>query len=512
MLERTGGKDIAPGRLNGSGPISIVDIGSNSVRLVVYERLARTPTMLFNEKVLAGLGRGVSKTGRLSDEAVSRALKALARFRTLSEHAGATEMHVIATAAARDSENGASFIRDAEAVLGTEIRVLSGRDEARFAALGVTCGVWNPDGIVGDLGGGSLELVSVSETSLGKGTTLPLGVLRLQDEAGSSMREVRRVAQEHLSRNKYVPKAAGKTLYLIGGTWRSLARLHMVRSNYPMQVMHHYAISAKTALQFCDEVMSSDIEMMEGAENVSRQRRPLLPHGAAVLSEVIRVTKPETIVLSSLGVREGLLFNLLDESVKAQDPLLAAAEELGYLRTRSPRHDLELIPWTENLLRVLGVRESDRAKRLRTAACLLSDIGWRAHPDYRGEQSFNNIAHADFVGIDHPGRAFLSACVFFRHVGLDESDLAPFVRALIDDQQIHQAKLIGIAFRIAYLLSASMPGILLDTRFVIERGALVLKLPDMFVNLDGERLRKRLVQLARLQGLEGEPLIEARKD
>lgn len=512
MLEKTAGKDIAPGRLNGSGPISIVDIGSNSVRLVVYERLARTPTMLFNEKVLAGLGRGVSKTGRLADDAVARALKALARFRVLSEHIGATEMHVIATAAARDSENGASFIRDAEAALGTEIRVLSGRDEARFAALGVTCGIWNPDGIVGDLGGGSLELVSVSETSLGKGTTLPLGVLRLQDEAGSSMREARRIAQDHLSRNKYVPDATGKTLYLIGGTWRSLARLHMVRSNYPMQVMHNYAMSAKTALQFCDEVMSSDIETMEGAENVSRQRRPLLPHGAAVLSEVIRVTKPASIVLSALGVREGLLFNLLDEGVKAQDPLLAAAEELGYLRARSPRHDLELVAWTKRLLDVLGVEESERAKRLRTAACLLSDIGWRAHPDYRGEQSFNNIAHADFVGIDHSGRAFMSACVFFRHVGLDESDLAPFVRVLIDDTQIHHAKLIGIAFRIAYLLSASMPGILLETRFEIEGDVLVLRLPAMFANLDGERLRKRLVQLARLRGMGGEPVIAARTD
>lgn len=507
MLDRMQAKDVAPGRLNGSGPISIVDIGSNSVRLVIYERLARTPTMLFNEKVLAGLGRGLSKTGRLSEESVSRALKALARFRLLSEHAGAEALHAIATAAARDAENGSDFIREVEAILGTKVQVLSGRDEARFASLGVACGIWNPDGIVGDLGGGSLELVSVSKESLGKGTTLPLGVLRLQDEAGTSMPDAQRLASTRLSDNKYIPDAAGKSLYLIGGTWRSLARLHMVRSTYPMQVMHHYAMTASVAQRFCREVMSNDVETMQGVDNISRQRRTLLPYGAAVLSEVIKATRPKNIVLSALGVREGLLFDLLDDETADEDPLLAAAGELGTLRARSPRHDRELIPWTKDLFAALDIKEDAREVRLRKAACLLSDIGWRAHPDYRGEQSFNNIAHADFVGIDHPDRAYLSACVFFRHVGLDENDLAPFVRELIDDLQIHRAKSIGIAFRIAYLLTASAPGILPETRFELDGDTLKLVLPPSFAHLDGERLRKRLVQFARLQGLESEAIV-----
>jgi len=475
------------------------------VRLVVYERLARTPTMLFNEKVLAGLGRGLSKTGRLSDEAVARTLKALSRFRKLSEHANAAEIHVIATAAARDAANGPDFIASVEAVLGTPVQVLSGRDEARYAALGVSCGVWQPDGIVGDLGGGSLELISISNSAAaGEGTTLPLGVLRLQDDAVLSMRRAQRIARRSLADNPHVPDATGKTLYLIGGTWRSLARLHMVRSKYAMQVMHHYRLSADAAMAFCAEVMAADIEIMEGSEHVSRQRRPLLPYGAAVLSEVILATRPANIVLSSLGVREGLLFSLLDDDTKAEDPLLAASGELGYLRARSPRHDRELMPWTGDLLQVLNIEETEAEARLRKAACLLSDIGWRAHPDYRGEQSFNNIAHADFVGIDHAERAFLSACVFFRHVGMDENDLSPIVRLLIDDAQIERAKLIGVAFRIAYLLSASMPGILPGTRFEVVDGCLRLVLPAAFADLDGDRLRKRLAQLARLQNLDCE--------
>ena len=509
MLEQFSISKSAPGRLNGTGPVSIIDIGSNSVRLVVYERLARSPTMLFNEKVLAGLGRGVSQTGRLSEDAISRALAALSRFRRLCEQSQSISMHVIATAAARDAENGAEFIAKVEAVLGTKVRVLSGEDEARLAASGVLCGMWRPDGVVGDLGGGSLELVSVSGTQVGRGTTLPLGALRLQDEAGASIRKARRLASALLSENPNVPDARDRTLYLIGGTWRSLARLHMVQSNYPMHVMHHYRIEAAAARDFCDKLMGSDLDSVKGIDRISRQRKPLLPYGAAVLSEVIRTVRPKEIVLSALGVREGLLFELLDEELRREDPLVAGAGELGYLRARSPAHGFELIEWTGAMLDALGLRETDADARLRQAACLLSDLGWRAHPDYRGEQSFNNIAFADFVGIDHPGRAFLSSCVFFRHVGSEEEAPAPMVRKLIDNRSIERAKLIGLAFRIAYLISASMPGILPYTRFERRGGTLALCLPAEFADLDGERLKKRLAQLARLRDI-GSVAIETR--
>ncbi|MEM8813267.1 MAG: Ppx/GppA phosphatase family protein [Pseudomonadota bacterium] len=498
MLERVSNRESSPGRLNGSGPISIVDIGSNSVRLVVYERLSRSPTMLFNEKVLAGLGRGLAASGRLSDEAVERALAAITRFRRLSAQAGARELHVIATAAARDAENGADFIAGVESILGVKVSLLTGREEARYAALGVASGMWQPSGIVGDLGGGSLEIVTVSPDSLGEGTTLPLGALRLEEMSSGSPRRAAKIAERHLAENKKVPKADGKTLYLIGGTWRSLARLHMADRKYPMRVMHHYRIDSKAALKFCDHVLGADLDCFNGIETVSRQRRALMPYGAAVLQQVIRATKPSKLVLSALGVREGLLFDLLDPEVKAEDPLLAGAEELGFLRARSPAQTRELIPWTRELLEVLEIGETEWERRMREAACLMSDIGWRAHPDHRAEESFAKAAQADLVGIDHAGRAFLSSCLFFRHVGPDEQALAPFVRDFIDDGLIRRAKLIAMAIRIAHLICASMPGLILRTRFVRDGNGVALWLPSDLGDLDGERLQKRVAQLGRL--------------
>lgn len=502
MLKRTVKAETSPGRLNGSGPIAIVDIGSNSVRLVVYERLARTPTMLFNEKVLAGLGRGVSTTGRLSEDSIARTLTALTRFRRISDQAEVVDTHVIATAAARDAENGSDFIRDVEAVLGTSVRILSGREEAQLAASGVCSGVWKPEGIVGDLGGGSLELVSVTPGSTGEGTTLPLGVIRLEDEAGASIRSARRIASSYLVDNAKVPPAEGKNLYLIGGTWRSLARLHMVRRNYPLPIMHQYRLAAREALTFCDLVMEADLETMPGSEHVSRQRRPFLPYGAAVLSEVIRVTQPSEIVLSSLGVREGLLFDLLDAETRTVDPLVASAGELGYLRARAPSYGGELINWTSQLIETLNHPESEWDARMRTAACLLSDVSWRAHPDHRAEACFSTISNANFVGLDHAGRAFLATCGYFRHAGPDEPLPEPYVAALIGPDLIDRARMLGVAFRVAHLICASMPGLLAGTRFEMRDGALWLLLPSDLAELDGERLDKRLGQLSRLVNAE----------
>ena len=222
---------LSQGRLQDRRPLSVIDIGSNSIRLVVYEGIARSPTVLFNEKMLAGLGRGIVSTGRLDAEAVTRSMEEFRRFRALSEQAGADELHVIATAAAREAENGPDFIRRAEAVLGTEIRVLSGREEAHYSALGVISGFHAADGIAGDLGGGSLEMVDVKGETIGDGITLPLGGLRLQDMAKNSYAAAARITREQIAKAGLLKAGAGRTFYAVGGTWRNLARLHITTTN-----------------------------------------------------------------------------------------------------------------------------------------------------------------------------------------------------------------------------------------------------------------------------------------
>jgi exopolyphosphatase / guanosine-5'-triphosphate,3'-diphosphate pyrophosphatase len=496
----------AQGRLDYGPPIAVIDIGSNSVRLVIYEGLTRAPTPIFNEKVLAGLGREVQSTGLLAADAVEKALEALLRFRALCDTAGVKRLWCVATAACRDAENGPDFIAAAERICRKHIEVLSGRREATLSALGVVSGLFRPDGIVGDLGGGSLELVDVHGSQVRHGVTLPLGSLALQDLAERSIKKAEKIVRKTLARAPLLREGHGRTFYAVGGTWRALARLLMWQTGYPLHVMHGYVIPARDALEFSRLIHRVNPDMLSRIEMVNEARRPLLPYAALVLEHIVRIARPKQVVISALGVREGLLYSQLSASERAKDGLIAAAQELNLLRSRSPHHGEELIAWTDRFMASSGIDETVEERRLRRAACLLADIGWRAHPDYRGEQSLNIIANAAFVAVDHPGRTFLALAVFFRHVGLGDDELSPHVRELASARMLDRARVLGATLRVAYLVSASMPGVLPHTPLVVQRGKLRLKLPGQFSALAGERLFNRLRQLARLIGRE--PVME----
>lgn len=499
----TSDTDSAPGRLPGDGAVAVIDIGSNSVRLVVYERLSRAPTALFNEKILAGLGRGVGATNHLSDESTDMALRALRRFRRICDQTGVITLIVVATAAVRDAVNGQDFLNAVEKICRTPVKMLTGKAEAHHSALGVISGVWKPDGMVGDLGGGSLELVSIKGYEIGQGMTYPLGGIRLQEAAGGSTEKAAAIVKETLADADWLSIGKGRDFYAVGGTWRSLARLHMAQTGYPLHVIDHYTIDAEEALEFCKTIIHSDVAALDCIEVVSKQRRPLLPYGAAVLAQALNKTKAARVVMSALGVREGLLYDLLPEAEKRRDPLLLAGEELAFLRARSPRHAHELVHWTERVFAVLGIEESEEEKRLRTTACLLADIGWRAHPDYRGEQSLSIISNAAFIGADHSGRAYLALAVYYRHAGPFDEALSPGFRELASQRLKDRARALGASLRVAYLISAAAPGIIERTDLVAKDGTLELRLPEDLMDLDGERLRKRLNRLAKMYGMNG---------
>ena len=500
--------EFAPGRINGNGPIAIVDIGSNSVRLVVYEHLGRSATPLFNEKELAGLARGLATRGRLDTAAIASALAALRRFRALTTQMQVGAVHVLATAAPREAANGREFIAAVEQIMGVPVSLLSGGEEARLTALGVVSGIHNPDGIAGDLGGGSLEVIDVRNSEVGTGETFPLGGLRLEEASEKQLKKAEKIVAESLAGSKVLPRGEKRPFYAIGGTWRSLARLHMRQKGYPLHVMHNYAIPAGEAADFCRMVARRDIESLDSIEVVSRNRWPLLPYGAAVLDQVIKVMRPSEIVMSALGVREGRLYDLLPPEEKVRDPLIVACEELAYLRSRSPRHVAELAPWSARAFAAIGLDETAEEARLRHAACLLADIGWRAHPEYRGEQSLNLIAHAAFIGIDHPGRAYLALANFYRHEGLIDDALSPHIRELASTRYKERARALGATLRVAYLISGAMPGVVNRTRIEPRGRALTLVLPPDLAPLGGSRVDRRLGQLAKFAGMEPAIVVE----
>jgi exopolyphosphatase/guanosine-5'-triphosphate,3'-diphosphate pyrophosphatase len=499
---------LSPGRLNGTGPIGVIDIGSNSVRLVVYERLSRSATPLFNEKELCGLARGIEANGKLDQEAIASALASIRRFKALGAQLGVKETHVLATAAARDASNGPDFVKAVEAITGAAVNVLSGAEEARLTALGVISGIHTPNGIAGDLGGGSLEVIDVRGTEIGIGETFPVGGLRLEEGSQKSLKKAEKIVSDALAKSKVLPGGEGRPFYAIGGTWRSLARLHMRQKGYPLHVMHQYSIKASEASDFCRMLVRRDIDSLDSIDVVSRNRRPLLAYGAVVLGEVIKVMKPSEVVLSALGVREGHLYDLLPPEEKARDPLIVACEELAWLRSRSPAHAAELPAWSAMAFAALGLDETEEEARLRHAACLLADIGWRAHPEYRGTQSLNLIAHATFIGVDHPGRAYLALTNFYRHEGLIDEGLSPQIRELASTRYMERARALGAVLRVGHLISAGMPGAIGRVRIEQRGKILALVLPEDLAPLGGSRVARRLSQLAKFAGLEAAILVE----
>jgi exopolyphosphatase/guanosine-5'-triphosphate,3'-diphosphate pyrophosphatase len=503
------GSQAAQGRLDHGPAIGVIDIGSNSVRLVIYEGLSRAPAPIFNEKVLAGLGREVQSTGLLAPDAVAQALRALKRFRALCDTLQVKRVFAIATAACREAKNGAAFIAQAERLCGVKIDILSGAREAELSALGVMSGFYRPNGLVADLGGGSLELVDIRGEKLRRGLSLPLGGLALQDASKKSLKKANKIVSATLRAVK--PKSAGKgrSLYAVGGAWRALGHLHMAQTGYPLHVTHGYTMRAREAVEFCELVQRVNPENLSQIDVVSSARRPLLGYAALVLEHLIRKTRPDHVVISALGVREGLLYTMLNERTRKKDALIEAARDLNLLRSRAPRHGEELIGWTDRLFASAGIDETEEEVRLRHAACLLADIGWRTHPDYRGEQSLNIIAHGSFVALDHPGRAFLALAIYFRHVGINhDDDLSPRLREMASTRLLDRARVLGAAMRVAYMISASMPGVLPHTPLRVEKGPLVLRLRGKYAALAGERVSTRLRTCARLIGREPRLIVD----
>ncbi len=484
-------------------PVAVVDIGSNSVRLVVYDGLRRSPSPIFNEKVLCGLGKGVAHTGRLNEASVERALASLRRFKTLIKQMRVGETFALATAAAREAENGPEFIKQTKRALGVDVRILTGKEEARFAALGVIASIPDADGIVGDLGGGSLELIDVSNGKLNDGVTLPIGVLRLIDLSNGNLKEARKIVDDYLSKADVLKRLDGRNFYAVGGTWRNMARFHMKQNNYPLHVLHQYVMSRQQAENVAEDLTALAPSALKGVRDVSKSRIDTLPFGALVLERLLRKGKAETVVSSVFGVREGMLFSKLSKDKQNADALLSSCWDFARRYARSPQHELELCDWTDKLFASAKITESEEERRLRYAACLLADIGWRAHPDYRADRSMGMISQAAFVGIDHPQRVFLALTIYYRYEG-ERSDDA--LMKLITDKREARARLLSSIFRLAYILSAAMPGMLPKIKLRVKNGKLVLSLPQKLKDLNGERVEKRLAALA--QDMQLSPNVE----
>jgi exopolyphosphatase/guanosine-5'-triphosphate,3'-diphosphate pyrophosphatase len=484
-------------------PFAVVDIGSNSVRLVIYESFSRTPAVVHNEKAICAIGRDMVTRRRLHDEGMRLALDSLSRFRILAEAHHVELRDAVATAAARDASNGQEFVRRAEAAWGGPIRILSGEEEARLAAQGVLAGIPSADGLVADLGGGSLDMVTLKAGQTGQALTLPFGPLRLIDAAKGERERARDIVEEGLSAAKQLGNLKGRSLYAVGGVWRSFALVDIEEQNYPLHVLHNYSIPGERAIKLSRVVARLSRKSFERMRIVSRRRAEALPFGAIVLEELLAATGLSTVVISAYGLREGLLHAQLSTEERAKDPLIAYAAATNARISRTPQHAHEMFDW----LAPLFPDESEEQKRLRLAVCLFSDMGWRRHPDDRALGTFSQVLTAPFAGADHRTRALIATAVFHRYSGDEDFPREFGLGGLLGAEDSALARRIGVAARLAFALSASATGELANYGLRLSPSRVVLEVPRRRAMIAGEPAQKRLSAIASLLGRKGDILV-----
>lgn len=469
---------------------AVIDIGSNSVRLVVYRLEGRAIWTVFNEKVLAGLGRDLPKTGRLAPDGVVQTLQALKRFRAVLEAVNPAETFVVATAAAREAKDGEDFIARVRAETGFTVRVLSGEEEAHYAAVGVLAGAPDATGVVGDLGGASLELIHLSATGAGKGVTLPLGPFSLAGPNGFDGDRVRRLARERIAAVAADYKT--DTFHAVGGAWRNLALLHMRLSGYPLHVVHQYEIPAAEALEAAKLVAHQSRSSLERIEGMSKKRSETLPYAAVVLETLIEQLDLKRIEISAYGVREGLLFEAMPPRVRGQDPLIEGFAALGARQGVAEDLGPALDTWIAPAFKTLPPLFGERDATLVSAACSLADVGARLHPDHRADLVFEQVLRAPIAGQGHAERCFLAVAAHARHAtNFNPPELATLER-LLSPAQLKRARALGATIRLACDLSGRSPSLLAHSHLTLDKAHLTLTAEPGFADLLlGEQTNKR---------------------
>lgn len=485
--------------------VGVIDVGSNSVRMVVFDGAARSPAYFYNEKILCGLGAGLAESGRLNPEGRRRAMAALRRFAILARGMEVNSLTAVATAAVREAEDGPAFVAEVAQVTGLRLRVIDGREEARLSGQGVLLGWPEADGLMCDIGGSSMELAELSGGAVGATVSGKLGPLKLQGlDSRTTMRaEIEAgvaAMAEALGRDRY------DHLYLVGGSWRAIARADMERRGYPLHVLHEYTMTPRDLRATLDFIASADMGELGRATSTSQARMALVPIAAEVLSRVVRVFRPREISVSSYGIREGLLYEQMPDVLRARDPLIESCRQSEAASARLPGFGRALY----HFITPLFPRVNERRSRLIRACCLLHDVSWRAHPDYRAETCFDNATRANLGGLTHSERVYLGLALLHRYRNKREGSPFEALAPLLDEDDAAQAEVVGKAMRFGAMFSAQDPSLLGKLKLYPRKAQIELTLPAG----DGEALYGEVAE-ARFKSLAAslgaEPVVQVAK-
>lgn len=474
--------------------VGVIDIGSNSVRLVVFEAEGRAPYYLFNEKIMCGLGHGLDNTGKLSPNGRRRALMVLQRYQALCGIFHVDSTIAVATAAVREASDGDDFVQTVKSETGLCVRITRGEEEARYSACGVLLGSPRSEGLVADLGGASLELAEIAAGRVGACASLPIGPLRLSPKI-DNIRKLKRSIDAKLASCPVLNRRY-RHLHLVGGSWRALARVHMNRTRYPLQVLHEFSLPRTDARKLAKWAAQQEVEGLARFSDASDSRLRVTPFGGLVLDRLIKYSGARKVILSAFGLREGVLFEHLPLEQRLDDPLIAACAEFERRHARFPGYGEELFEWIRPLFTDSGPGEL----RLMRAACLANDVEWREHPDYRAAIAFEAMMRVDVAGVDHEERLFVALALLFRHKGARRTAAKLDVFGLLENHRIERAEHLGRAMRVADHLSGACGGVLPHCPLLLHDDRLSLAVPRRFAALAGESVESELTVLGRLLG------------
>ncbi|WP_457645535.1 Ppx/GppA family phosphatase [Profundibacter sp.] len=479
--------------------VGVVDVGSNSVRLVVFDGAARSPAYFYNEKIMCALGAGLPETGHLNPTGRERALAAIKRFQLLAEGMDIPPLTAVATAAVREASDGADFCEEVLRETGLNIYVIDGEEEARLSAQGVLLGWPTANGLVCDIGGSSMELAEVAEGRVGRRLTSPLGPLKLSNVKGGKKGLKKHISGILDDLHDRIP-VEGKRLFLVGGSWRAIARIDMLRRGYPLTVLHEYRMTPKSVMETVKWINDHDLDELRALTGTSQARMVLVPIACEVLKRVVRKFKPKEIAISSYGIREGMLYEQMPQKLRDRDPLIEACRFAESKDARWPGFGKQLY----NFILPLFKSAPDERKRLILAACLLHDVTWRAHPDYRAEVCFDNATRANLGGLRHRERVFLGLALLHRYKNSREGTrFEPMVELLAQKDAV-DAEVVGKAMRFGAMLTVDALDKMANLRYFPKKKQLELRLDETGRGLFGEVAEARFMSLAAALGAEVE--------
>ncbi|MEM7521877.1 MAG: Ppx/GppA family phosphatase [Pseudomonadota bacterium] len=507
VVPETGVADLGPfgkplfedPRARALARVGVVDIGSNSVRMVVFDGAARSPAYFYNEKIMCALGAGMADTGHLSPKGRMRALAAMKRFKKLADGMKLSSFTAVATAAVRDAADGPAFCQDVKAATGLNIWVMHGEEEARLSAQGVLLGWPGAYGLVCDIGGSSMELAEISGGRVGKRVTSQLGPLKLRDLKGGARGRKAHI-RDVMDKLQATMGAQRDRLFLVGGSWRAIARIDMVRRGYPLQVLHEYRMTPSSIRETLKFIKSHDLDALKSISGVSSNRITLVPYAAEVLDRLIKTFRPKDIAISSYGIREGMLYEQMPQRLRDRDPLLEACHFAEAKDARMPGFGKELYKFLLPLYKAV----KPQRKRLVKAACLLHDVSWRAHPDYRAEVCFDAATRANLGGLKHSDRIFLGLALLHRYSNKRDNTHFADLYEMIDEKSREEAEVLGKAMRFGAMLWMDPDEDRGKLRWFAQKKVLQLLLTPEMLPLFGEVAEARLNSLAASLGAQVE--------